>query len=198
MGPRQKFPYIAIDGEYIYDSNFIIAELSKRFNVDKLQIKDQVVNAQGHLIRRCIDEAFTWAMAYSRWADKELSPSFLKMAFGSLPTPFRQLVLSSIVFDKDLWTNGVARHPPQEVYKLGSDTLAALATILGDKEYLLTDSLSLCDISMFCSLAGILYLPIVDSPLRKALISHDNLMSYLERIRATYFNDSIKAYSLAA
>eukprot|EP01133_Synstelium_polycarpum_P011944 gene11944-13919_t len=199
MGPRQKFPYVALDGEFIYDSNFIIEELSKRYNVtERLQISnDAVVNAQGHLIRRCIDEAFTWAMVYSRWGDTETNGPFLQMIFGGLPTPIRQLVQRRVVkqIGQGLWTNGVSRQTNQEIYSLASETLAALSVVLGDKDYILSDTFSLCDISMFSSLANILYVPQVDSPILKALVKHDNLVRYLDRIRSTYFDDRIKAYS---
>ncbi|GAM16878.1 hypothetical protein SAMD00019534_000530 [Acytostelium subglobosum LB1] len=188
MGPRNKKPWIRLDGEVVSDSDIIIHYLIKKFNIKGFEINDADLAADAHLLRRFIDDAAVWSLVYSRWVDPINCSTNIDAIFSSVPFPISVIVkrFASNGTSKQLYGVGISRYSRDEVYERAAKDLDALARRLGDKPYLLGKEMSLVDISLFSMLAQFTF-EIVQSPAGAALKSHRNLVDYVKRIGEAHF-----------
>ena len=183
--PKGQLPYISDNGKIVADTRFIIDHL-KATHGDPLDGHlDARQKAELHAWQRMIEESLYWTIVYSRWIDDAGWRVFAPMVFDFLPRPLRAIVPPLIQrrVRRTLHGQGTVRHSQDEIYALGARDLEALATLLGDRPYMLGDKPTSLDASAAGFLINILQAPI-ESSLKADTARHANLVAYAERMRA--------------
>ena len=186
--PKKKLPYINDGEKVIPDSGFIIDYLKASYGNPLDGGLSRAQQAEAHLLRRLCEESLLWPVVYSRWIDSSgwsvIKPAF----FGAFPPVLRDAVpwLAQRRVKRMLWLQGVGRHRPEEIYRLGIEDLAVLAACLGDKSFFLGTAPTSIDAAAYASLANIIAPPIA-SPLKDYALSQENVVAYCERMRERYY-----------
>jgi len=178
--PNQKLPVAIIDGKMVADSSVIIKQLEQSYQLDKALTAAQ--HAQGHLLQQLCDEQLYWALVYSRWLDDDFWPQSKNEFFGKLPK-LLQLFVPNMMRKKALKNclgQGTARHNKTEVYSMAAESIAHLATLLGDKDFFLSDNMTSYDCAIYGLLTNLLNGGL-KTPLQQAVASHKNLVDYVAR-----------------
>jgi glutathione S-transferase len=186
--PKGKIPFIEEDGKLLGDSQFIIEHLQQKHGdaLDaKLGAEDK---AKGHLVRRMLEESTYWHIVYERWAREE-GWRINRPIFEALFPPVVGKVVPSLIRRKviqGLRAQGLGRHPPADILEMGKADISALATLLGDKPFLLGEQPSSFDATVYAFLASITAFP-VDSAFRRFTLEQKNLVRYVERFQQRFF-----------
>ena len=191
--PKGKLPVIRVEGETIADSQLIIEHLEASFVPPKYSAPldlDQPASerAEGHLMRRTIEEALYFGMLYSRWVDPQGWAQFRPLLLRHVPKFIGPLIAPLVrrSVGKSAYAQGTARHSAEEVYRLARADLDALATVLGERPYALGETLRSVDASLYSFCAAILYAPL-SNPLQTHLQSKANLVAYCDRLRTRFY-----------
>lgn len=186
-GPKKKVPFVVIDGKPLGDSQLIIETLEKTLGDRAL---DKGLSARDHatsrFVRRTLEEATYFIGIYGRWKNDDgyaiVREEFKKFIPGFvIPFIRRESV-------KKLYHQGTGRHTYDEVVEMGAGDWDAIAELLGDRPYLLGDAMHTVDCTAYGFLEGTLGFPL-DSPLKKRVSAHANLVAYRQRIRDRYWKD---------
>ena len=186
--PKKKLPYIDEGGRIIADSHLIIDYLKSTCGDPLDAALTPTQRARGTAILRLLEDSLYWALLYARWIDETgwalTRPAF----FGALPAPLRWFVplLARRSLAQQLHAQGIGRHQPEEIYRIGTADIAALSLLLGEQAYFLGAEPSSFDAAAYAFLANILDVPL-DMPLRRAALAHANLPAYCARMRARYY-----------
>ncbi len=188
--PKEKIPYIKIDGEVIGDSELIIANLKQRFGdaVDSDLTAEQ--QACSHLITRMMHDSFYWVLIHCRWFEgsgwKQVGPTL----FANLPGPMKLLVPPIVrrSLKKSLHSQGLGRHSPEERMQFGCDDVDALVTLLGDKDFFMGDKPHEADATVQGFLISFIGPPI-ENPVKQYLISQPTLVDYYQRMNSRFYPD---------
>lgn len=186
-GPRGKFPWIVDGDRTVADSGFIVGYLEERYAPGLDDHLTSAERARAHALRRMIEESLCFSILYFRWVDDATYRTATDAALVGMPGPVRAvarpLIRRRIL--RDLRGQGVLRHTPEEVARLGGDDLDALAHQLGDRPYVMGDAPCSLDATAAAFLAVLLHVPF-DNPLARAGRRHDNLVRYTDRMRRVW------------
>ena len=164
--PKGKVPYTEITHDdktvTIPDSHFIIQYL-----VDKGLIKDPdelagltaAQRAESRAFQAYVEEVLYSAVVYDRWFVDENYAVTAQETFGDLPWPVRSFMpwffrrrVTGV-----LYSAGVGRHSPEEVYRLQKEAFEALEAKYAEHKYLHGGELPSCiDLTVYGFLANIL------------------------------------------
>lgn len=185
--PKGKLPFIELEGERIGDSALILERLRERLGIDLDRELSDSERAQSHMIQRMLDERLYWVLVHSRWIEEANWPVVQKGFFGGMPFPLSRIVsaMARRQVRAALHAQGTGRHSAEEIYELGAADLAALAALLGEREFFFANTPSVADAACFAYLVSILG-PDLDSPLKEAALRHANLVRHMERMHALY------------
>lgn len=190
QAPKGKVPYVEVDGQLMGDSQLIIEHLKRKHGdpLDKGLTPEQA--ALGHAVRRMLEESTYWHIVHERWVREEGWQAYRPVLDGLLPPVVRTLVVPMLRrgMRRQLHAQGLGRHREEEVLELGKGDVSALATLLGDKPFLLGESPSSFDATVYAFITGITAFPL-DSPLRQYTQSQGNLVRYAQRFHERYFAD---------
>jgi len=187
--PKGKVPYVELDGQLMGDSQFIIEHLQKKHGdtLDANLTPEQ--KAVGHTIRRMLEECTYWYIVYMRWVDEAgwraytpvVETMIPKVTGGPVPIAALRQKMLGILHDQ-----GTGRHNVDEVQKLAKEDISALATLMGNKPYLLGDAPTSFDAVVYSFLVSIIANP-VDSEFKQHTLSQENLVRYCTRFKSRYF-----------
>jgi len=189
-GPKGKIPFVKVGGETIGDSEFIIAALRERYDVDLDRGMPAADRAVASAFTRLFEEHLYWIAVRARWLEPQAFEVLKKAFFARLPTPQRQ-ILPGVVQRKlrrTLEAQGLGRHEPADIYRKGEHDLQAVSDFLGAKPYLMGDVPRTVDATAFGVLTSIIDAQI-DTPLQPVGGGFKNLVDYTVRIRGKYFAD---------
>jgi glutathione S-transferase len=181
--PKQKVPYVEIDGERIGDSTLILQRLKETHGIDLDAALTPRERAQSHALQRMLEERLYFVLVYGRWMEDENWKVVKDLFFSGLPFPLkyfvpniaRKSVLQSMV------SQGIGRHTRDEIYQMGMEDLDAVSAILGDKSFLFGDQPSMADATAYGFLISIIG-PDIATPLKAHAIGLPNLVTYCERM----------------
>jgi glutathione S-transferase len=189
-GPKKKIPFI-VDGDIkMGDSQLILEHLVRtRGDVVDTHLSPEE-RAQGHLIRRMVEEGLYFVNVYQRWVDdagwEVVGPVFL----GFLPALVRVTVAPLIRAGvrKHMWGQGIARHGPDEIAAIGEGDVRALALLLGDRPFFLGDRPSSVDASVYGVTHGMHQIPLRE-PASELIRELPNLVAYDQRMTKLLFTN---------
>ena len=182
--PKGKLPFVTDeDGRRIPDSGQIVAHLEATRGARLDGGLDAEQRALGHLIRRTCEESLFFVALYGRWIAPEGWKIVCPAVFGRMPAPLRWIVppLVRRGLIRDLRGQGTLRHSPEEIYALGCADVDALAALLGDKPFFLTDRPTSADLCVHAFVANILKPPF-ENPLKAHARTLPALEAFVARI----------------
>ena len=187
--PKGKLPYI-IDGDSrIGDSALIIDYLRGKFG-DRLDATlSAAEKAQLLAWRALCEDHLLFALLYSRWVDAD-GWKITERLFARLPFPLRHVVpgIARRSVARQIHAQGMGRHGPDEIYAFGLADLDAMATQLGDRDYMRGAAPCSLDATAYGFLANLVGGEF-DSPLNRQARATPSLVAYCRRIEARYFAD---------
>ena len=181
--PRGQLPYIVDDGEAIGDSDTIIAHLIAKY---RLVLDSELTAAQrdmSHLIERMLDDLY-WVMSYSRWKDESYRPAFLQALRREHPDLTEEGLRKAQEFNALRYHyQGIGRYSPAAAYARGIADLQVLANLVPPTGFLHGPKPSSIDAAIYGFLANI-YFYEIDTPLRRFVAAHRNLVRHCTAIHA--------------
>ena len=196
--PKGKLPYINDDGIVVPDSTFIRFHVEKKYGFDFDAGLTLEQRAGAWAAERMCEEHLYWALVASRWIDDTNFAKGPAQFFKTVAMPLRPIVQSLVArkVAKTLKLQGFGRHTRAERDALAIADINALASLLGDKAFLMGEKPCGADATVFAFVASFLT-PLFYTPIRTAAERHANLAGYKDRITRLYFSRS-EAEPLAA
>lgn len=186
--PKKKLPILDDDGVVVADSTFIRLHIERKygFDFDKGLTRREAGIAWA-AEKMCEDHLY-WLAVRDRWADDANFEKGPARFFEVLPAIARPLVKAIVrrQIRGALHAQGTGRHSHAEVGELGRRAVGAIAAILGDNACLMGEEPCGADATIYAFVAAGAC-PVFESPLREAILAHDNLVAYNERMTARWF-----------
>jgi glutathione S-transferase len=181
--PRGQLPYIVDGDASIGDSDAIISHVIDKYAPG---IDDGLTPAQRNthlLIRRTLDDLY-WVMSYSRWKDDRFWPRFRDFFIRAHPVLTVEALESAREFNfKRYHFQGIGRYEPADAYARGIADLDVLANLLAGRGYIFGAKPGSIDAALYGFIANI-YFYDIDTPLKKFLLSRENLVAHCRSIHA--------------
>lgn len=178
-GPKGKMPFITDGAKTIADSSFILDHLMEKYDLSHLRVSAPEALA----FKAMIEESLYFSLLYSRWIDpaghKVIQDEFTPLFPMFIGKPFLKYIRRNL--KHQALAQGLGRHSQEEVYRIGRQQIAALATYLGEKKFFFEERFTSFDATSFAFLLTILNQPIA-SPLQVEVLSHKNLCDYVLRL----------------
>ncbi|MCA9657708.1 MAG: glutathione S-transferase family protein [Myxococcales bacterium] len=192
-GPKNKCPWIVVDGQTIGDSELIMSRLRAEATVDLNAGLSAEQKAIALCVRRMLDEHYHQVWEHQLFID-DGGWEQGKIFFNQIPAPANILVRTLVRRDlrKQLYARGVGRHSNAEIIQMGIDDLDAVDALLGDRDFLFGDAPSEIDATVFAFLSLTYYVP-CPSPLWTHMRSLTRLTAYCDRMLDRYFKDQSAA-----
>jgi glutathione S-transferase len=189
--PKGKLPYIDDDGVIVADSTLIRLHLEKTRAFDFDAGLTPLERAQSWAVEKMCEGHLLWIIARHRWSDdhnfaRGVGPFFDKFLQPPARRVGKWMIRRNIV--KRFWQHGVGRFNAQEIAVLGMRDVETLATLIGDKPYLVGPTPCAADASVFAMLV-LLMDPATRSATHDAALAKPNLVAYRDRIMKKYFPD---------
>jgi glutathione S-transferase len=188
QAPNGKLPFINDHDEVVSDSTFIRAHIERKYGVDLDEGLDACQRAQSWAIERMLEDHLYFAMVWFRWIDPENFAKGPAHFADGAPEADRAQLRQDMQARKavELHAQGMGRHAPARIAVLGERSIDALAQLLGDKPWLMGETHSGVDAAAFGILACVAT-PFFDTPLRRAVEAHPNLIAYVARMMQRYY-----------
>lgn len=188
-GPKGKLPYI-VDGDVkMGDSELIIDYLKKKYGNALDVVLSPADLAVACAFERLLSEHLYWIGVYFRWFDETNWEKVKSLFFGRLPFLLRPIIARAA--RKGMWAQlygqGMGRHSREEIAYLGREDLRAVSAFLGDKAFLMGESPTTIDASLYAFLANLLRSPLA-SPLSEAAQLFPNLSHYCDRMKTAFYS----------
>ncbi|KAL7633401.1 UNVERIFIED_CONTAM: hypothetical protein RMT77_016272 [Armadillidium vulgare] len=187
IGPKGKSPWITLNGKDYSDSQLIIEFLGEKFqkNLSSRLSEEQKAVSRAMLIMN--DEHLFWALPLWRFVIDDGREIGSLMDFSGMG-PFVMHFLKR-GYQRALWAQGLSRHSSDEIKEIIRKDLEAISRYLGQKPYLMGDTVTEVDCAIFGVLAQFVW-GLSCSPFRD-IIQKDfkNLERYCERIKNTFWSD---------
>ncbi|MGI8568790.1 MAG: glutathione S-transferase family protein [Methylocella sp.] len=186
--PKGKLPYIDDDGLIVADSTFIRFHIEKKYGFDFDDGFTPEQKAVAWAVEKMCEEHLYLALVATRWLDDANFAKGPAQFFKAVPTVLRPVVQSLVrrKVKKGLKSQGFGRHTPAEQDELAIADINALATLVGERAFLMGEKPCGADAAVFAFVAGFLT-PAFDTPIRTAAEKHKNLTGYRDRIMRRYF-----------
>lgn len=182
-----KAPYIERDdGSILEDSTSIINALTKEHGVALDAERTAQQRATMVLVQRTVETHLYFAVLLHRWRDHwpELRAAYFE---GNIPAPVLWFVGPMLRRGalKQADGQGMGKMAWDQAVGEALADLEALAAVLGEQDYFLGTP-GLTDAIVYGSLENIRSEPIA-GPMKDALMTHANLVRWLDRMRARYW-----------
>lgn len=188
--PKGKIPYVKIDDTLLGDSQLIIEHLKATQGDPLDQNLTPEQRAVGHAVRRMLEEGTYFTTVFHRWMPDDAFAEVRAVFLTFMPRVIGPFILTQVRkrVKATLQAQGTGRHSPEVIAAMGIADITALAAILGDKPYILGNTPSSIDATVWGFLVAILGFPL-ESPIQKHAKAQDNLVRYVERLRQQYWAD---------
>src|SRR5262249_37106004 len=156
--PKGKIPYIDDEGVVVPDSTFIRWHIEKKYRIDFDHGLDAAEKATSWAFEKMAEEQLYWVSVNDRWMNDNNFRIGPVRFFNKIPAPIRPL-LTAVVrrqLRKTLHGQGLGRHSPDEIIKLGTRSIDAIADFLGDKPFFMGGEPTGVDATMFAFACAVL------------------------------------------
>jgi glutathione S-transferase len=188
--PKGQLPFIDDDGERVADSTFIRAHIEFKYGVDLDEGLDRRQRAEAWALERMIENHLGPTIGYGRFFIPEnfaRGPAhFVDYAPEEQRPALREDLLARV--KATFLAVGTTRHAPDEIEWLGGRSLETLATVLGDKPYVMGERPTAVDGIAFGALAALLT-PFFPCPLQRRAIGYRSLVAYTDRMMTRFYPD---------
>ncbi|KAJ3606383.1 hypothetical protein NHX12_025904, partial [Muraenolepis orangiensis] len=189
LSPQGKMPWLEYNQEQVYGSEFIIDFLEERLGVGLDASLSPQQEAVSRAVTKMVEEHFYWTIAYCQWVDN-LEETQKMLALSGPLSDLLKWILSHLtggMVQREMYGHGIGRFSEEEVYALMEKDMRTLATLLGDKKYLMGSKLSTVDAAVFSHLAPAMWMLPGSRP--EQLIKGEliTLAMYCERIRRRFW-----------
>jgi glutathione S-transferase len=187
--PKGKMPYIEDKGVKIGDSTLIRLHLEREYGIDFDTHLSACEKGIAWSVEKMLEDNLYWALLHVRWMDDANFYKGPANFFSAIPAPIRPLIVRMIrrKVRKNLHGHGLGRHTDKEIVTLAHRAIDALASVLGDRPYLMGAKKCGADATAFAFAVGILC-PVFDTPIRAHAERHGNLVAYCERMRKEFYS----------
>ncbi|WP_199103705.1 glutathione S-transferase C-terminal domain-containing protein [Aquitalea sp. ASV11] len=187
--PKGKLPYIVDAGAQVPDSTLIRLYLAEQYGITldaSLSDADKAVAWSVECL--CSDHLY-WCVVHERWLDDAVFARGPGVFFQRVPFLLRGMVIRMIrrKVRGNLHGQGLGRFSTAERQRLLQLDIASLATLLADKPYMLGETPSWLDATVFAFVASALLATLGDTPSRQVVSQYPNLVDYVSRLRQQYF-----------
>uniref|UniRef100_A0A3B3Y479 Failed axon connections homolog, metaxin like GST domain containing a n=1 Tax=Poecilia mexicana TaxID=48701 RepID=A0A3B3Y479_9TELE len=189
LSPQGKMPWIEYNQEQVYGTEFIIEFLEERLGVSLNKSLTPQERALSRAITKMVEEHFYWTMAYCQWVDNLEETQKMLSVSGPLSDLLKWILshLTGGIVRREMYGHGIGRFSKEEVYSLMEKDMRTLATLLGDKKYIMGSKLSAVDATVFGHLAPAMWTLPGSRPERLIKGELINLAMYCERIRRRFW-----------
>ncbi|XP_072528817.1 failed axon connections homolog isoform X2 [Salminus brasiliensis] len=189
LSPQGKMPWIEYNQKQVCGSEFIIDFLEEKLCVNLNSSLSPEERAVSRAVTKMVEEHFYWTIAYCQWVDNvEKTKSMLAVSgpLSGLLMWILSLVTGGLV-KREMYRHGIGRFSKDEVYALMEKDMHTLATLLGNKKYIMGPKVSTVDAAVFGHLAQTMWTLPGTRP--EQLIKGEliNLAIYCERIRRKFW-----------
>ncbi|CAJ0598111.1 unnamed protein product [Cylicocyclus nassatus] len=184
-------PFVELNGEHIADSQVIIHQLSKHFDVKRHPVLpqdeaiaravDRMVDTHTFFVLRhfvVVENAVEFCSLILR--NMNFPASLISIAASVLSFCMKRKVINRIAAGVGL----MSTDDYKEILKKDYD---ALKTLLGEQKFLFGDSISTVDCTVFGHLATIFYIPTASYAKDLLKEEYPSLVAYLERVKETVY-----------
>ncbi|XP_068610020.1 failed axon connections homolog [Brachionichthys hirsutus] len=189
LSPQGKMPWIEYNQEQVCGAEFIIDFLEERLGVSLNKSLTAQERAVSRAVTKMVEEHFYWTIAYCQWVDNLEETQKMLSVSGPLSDLLKWILshLTGGIVKREMYGHGIGRFSKEEVYALMEKDMRTLATLLGDKKYLMGSTLSTVDATVFSHLAPAMWTLPGTRP--EQLIKGEliNLAMYCERIRRRFW-----------
>ncbi len=159
VSPIGKFPAIECDGAAVYDSTDIAEFLDEIVATPRLIPQDPQARALAHVIEDWADESLYFYEIEMRLAWRHNLPKALPSFAATLPGLSEAELFERIATGaKQLTTaQGLGRKPADRVVKDAARHIAAIDGLLGGRDWLVGNMLSIADLAVACQVNALRY-----------------------------------------
>ncbi|XP_001337941.2 failed axon connections homolog [Danio rerio] len=189
LSPQGKMPWIAYNKEQVCGTEFIIDFLEEQLGVNLNSSLSPQEKAISRAITKMVEEHFYWTIAYCQWVDNVEETQKMLSTNGPLSDLLRQILgqVTGGIVKREMYGHGIGRFSRDEVYKLMEKDMRTLATLLGNKKYLMGQTFSTVDAAVFGHLAQAMWTLPGTRPEQLIKGEFINLAMYCERIRRKFW-----------
>ena len=186
QAPRGKVPFVEIGEVALADSALIIAFLEKHRAPRGLDAGlDATQRMQGTMLRRTLEDHLYWVTLYHEFVDPNGSAFLVDAVFGGASD---LAVAYQADYADRLWQQGLGRYSKEEILDQARADFDAIATLLGDAEYILrTTAPTSYDAAVFGLTLMFFQVPELHPELTAYVRSKSNLCDYTRRVLLRYF-----------
>ncbi|KAK1170403.1 hypothetical protein AOXY_G7242 [Acipenser oxyrinchus oxyrinchus] len=189
LSPQGKMPWIEYNNEKVSGTEFIIDFLEDKLGVNLNKNLNPHEKAVSRTVTRMVEEHFYWTIAYCQWVDNLQETQKMLSLSGPLSDLLKWILshLTRGIVKREMYGHGIGRFSKEEIYALMEKDMRTLATLLGDKKYIMGPQLSTVDATVFGHLAQAMWTLPGTRP--EQLIKGEliNLAMYCERIRRKFW-----------
>ncbi|KAJ8411508.1 hypothetical protein AAFF_G00163160 [Aldrovandia affinis] len=189
LSPQGKMPWIEYNSEQVSGTEFIIDFLEEQLGVNLNKSLSLQERAVSHAISTMVEEHFYWTIVYSQWVDNLEETQKMLPVSGPLSDLLKWILshVTSGIVRREMYGHGIGRFSREEVYALMERDMRMLATLLGDKRYIMGPKMSSVDATVFGHLAQAMWTLPGTRP--EQLIKGElmNLAMYCERMRRRFW-----------
>ncbi|XP_037305764.2 failed axon connections homolog isoform X1 [Pungitius pungitius] len=189
LSPQGKMPWIEYNKEQVFGTEFIVDFLEERLGASLNAGLTPQERAMSRAITKMVEEHFYWTIAYCQWVDNLEETQKMLPVSGPLSDLLKWILsqLTGGIVKREMYGHGIGRFSEDEVYALMEKDMRTLATLLGDKKYLMGAKPSSVDAAVFSHLAPAMWTLPGTRP--EQLIKGEliNLAMYCERIRRRFW-----------
>lgn len=156
--PKNKMPYLIIDGETLADSELILDYLDEQTQgglYGKLTPQERAI---GVAFSRLADDHLYWMGVASRWLDDDWFPNVVDGFFGGVPKLLRGVIANSArrTMAKTYHLQGLGRHTLEEQKAFARKDLQAIADVVSKHDYIVGGRLTVFDFAVASMLSGMM------------------------------------------
>jgi glutathione S-transferase len=182
--PRGQLPYIVDGSDTIGDSETILDFVTKKYRLTIDAALSDAQRTQNLLVTRTLDDLY-WVMSYSRWKDER----YWRQFFDAFKREHPQLTDEGLMKAKEYNAHryhyqGIGRYDPDAAMARGLADLKAIANLIPNGAYVHGDKPTAIDAGIYGFIANI-YFYEIDTPLKKFVVAHDNLVQHCRAIHET-------------
>lgn len=180
--PKQKLPFIDVDGAQIPDSEQIRAFVEAAADIDFDEGLSERDRGVSRAIIRMVEEHIYFAIVADRWGEDDNWEHVRRAFFSDIPAIIRGFVTRQIRKQAlaQLDGQGIGRHSREERFDRVRRDIIAIREVLGDKPFLFGEQPTAADFSTVPMLRASIVTP-VSKPLSQFITDDSVLMAYVTR-----------------